>query len=91
MREQMKKSAVLRALGVGNSTLYKWVAEGKIKPPHKVDPSGSGRGVAWWDNEVEEVQAQVLANGPSLTGMPRHLKNRKRRPKLASAQAEAPA
>jgi predicted DNA-binding transcriptional regulator AlpA len=47
--------------GWSTPTVYRKIKEGILSPPHPLDPSGNGRAVGWFEDEVELLQEQQLA------------------------------
>ena len=58
VRKAMRKSAVLAALGLSNSTFYDGIAKGKYPKPTKIDPDG--RIVIWFEDEIEAIQRAAI-------------------------------
>ena len=48
----LKTREVMAMLGVARSTIYEWIAAGKIPAPVKIGIRGDNR---WWQSEIEAM------------------------------------
>lgn len=56
-RRLLTRHEVEKILGIGKSTIYRLVADGRIPPPVVY----SGRAVRWVSTEIDEVLARMIA------------------------------
>ncbi|MCX7693464.1 MAG: helix-turn-helix domain-containing protein [Tepidimonas taiwanensis] len=59
----LRAPEVARALGIGRSTLYRWVAQGLVPPPLRL-----GGAARWRPEDIERVlvRAEALRKGGGL-------------------------
>ena len=57
----MREPAVLEATGWSSSTLWEKIKTNRFPKPMKLDPSGHGRAVGWFESTVREYQRTIRA------------------------------
>jgi excisionase family DNA binding protein len=81
-RDRLDRDYYIRAralalrLNIKRSTVYQWVAEGRLPPPRQLGPNV----VAWYWPEVEAALARApITSARTMTGMARRSAHAKKR------------
>lgn len=59
MSRFLRRKEILARYGVTNSTLYRWIEEGKFPKPLKLVPGGKASG--WPIEEIEALERERIA------------------------------